>query len=65
MAPHLVRAQSTYKDIRIGLFHHTRTHTHTHTLLIHALLVIDWYNERKTIDQYAVEKRRVCYEEKI
>ena len=27
MAPHLVRAQSVYKDIRI----HTRTHTHTHT----------------------------------
>ena len=40
IAPHLVRAQSTYKDIRRCLFHshtHTRTctfslsHTHTHT----------------------------------
>ena len=39
MMPHLVRAQSAYKDIRICLFHHarthactyTRTHTHTHT----------------------------------
>jgi len=25
-APHLVRAQSTYKDIRIRSFHHTHTH---------------------------------------
>ena len=32
MAHHLVRAQSTYKDIiRI----HSLYHTHTHTLLIH------------------------------
>ena len=35
MAPHLVRAQSAYKDIRIHSFHHTHisshTHTHTHT----------------------------------
>ena len=34
MAPHLIQAQSTYKDIRIGSDHHacmhTRTHTHTH-----------------------------------
>ena len=30
MAPHLVRAESAYKDIRIHSFHHTRTHTHTH-----------------------------------
>jgi len=29
MVPHLVRAQSTYKDIRIYSFHHTYTHTHT------------------------------------
>ena len=28
MVPHLVRAQSTYKDIRIHSFHHTHTHTH-------------------------------------
>ena len=31
MAPHLLRAQSAYKDIRIHSFHHTHTHTHTHT----------------------------------
>ena len=29
MAPHLVRAQSAEKDIRIYSFHHTHTHTHT------------------------------------
>ena len=47
---------------------HTRTHTHTHThpnatqhntTEIHALLVMGWYNEKKTTDQYAEEKRRV------
>ena len=27
MMPHLVRDQSTYKDIRIHSFHHTHTHT--------------------------------------
>ena len=41
MAPHLVRARSAYKDIRIRSFYNTRTracthslaraHTHTHT----------------------------------
>ena len=31
MVPNLVRAQSTYKDIRIHSFHHTHAHTHTHT----------------------------------
>ena len=30
MAPHLIRAQSAYKDIRIHSLHHTHTHTHTH-----------------------------------
>ena len=30
---------------------HTHTHTHTHTLQIHALLVMGWYNEKKTTDQ--------------
>ena len=31
MVPHLVRAQSAYKDIRIHSFiTHTHTHTHTH-----------------------------------
>ena len=29
MAPHLVRAQSAYKDIRICSFQHTHTDTHT------------------------------------
>ena len=34
MAPHLVRAWSTHKDIRICSFHHTHAHAHTrvHTL---------------------------------
>ena len=32
MAPHLVRAQSAYKTIKIHSFYHTHTHaTHTHT----------------------------------
>ena len=31
MVPHLIRAWSAYKDIRIHLFHLTHTHTHTHT----------------------------------
>ena len=39
MAPHLVRAQSAYKDIRIHSFHHThrhtRTHAHTHYKYLH------------------------------
>ena len=30
MVPHLVSAQSAYRDIRICSFHHTHTHTHTH-----------------------------------
>jgi len=38
MAPHLVRAQSASKDIRIHSFHYTQTHTYTQTqtLQIHA-----------------------------
>ena len=31
MVSHLVRAQSTYKDIRVHSFHHRHTHAHTHT----------------------------------
>ena len=31
MEPHLVRAQSAYKDIMIHSFYHTHTHTHTRT----------------------------------
>ena len=46
MAPHLVRAESAYRDIRTHSFHHThthaRTHARTHTLQIHALLMMDW-----------------------
>ena len=30
MAPHLIRAQSAFKDIRIHSFHHTHTHTQKH-----------------------------------
>ena len=35
MAPHLVRAQSAYKDIRIHSFHYTQTHTYTQTQTLH------------------------------
>ena len=50
MVPHLVRAQSTCKAIRIHSFHHTHTRTQMHTPRcmcthphqIHALLVMDW-----------------------
>ena len=31
MVPHLVRARSAYKDIRIHSCHYTHTHAHTHT----------------------------------
>ena len=56
LAPHLVRAWSTYKDIRIYSFHHTHTCTHTlslslshtHTLQIHTLLVLRSFSEKKT-----------------
>ena len=37
----------------------SHTHSHTHTQQIHALLVMGWYNEKKTTDQYAEDKRRV------
>ena len=33
MASHLVRAWSSYEDMRIRSFHLTHTHTHTHTLM--------------------------------
>ena len=55
MAPHLVRTRSAYKGIRILISYHT--HTHTHYKIIHALLVMGWYNEKKTTDQYAEKKR--------
>ena len=35
MAPHLLRAQSAYKDIRIHSLHYTHTHIHTHTHVTH------------------------------
>ena len=41
---------------------HTHTHTSTHTQL---LMVMGWYNEKKKMDQHAVEKRWIWYEEKI
>ena len=57
MAPHLVRAQSAYKDIRICSFHHTHihacmhihkythtyTHTHTHTHTHHYKYMHYWW----------------------
>ena len=60
MAPHLVRAHSTYNDIWICSFHHTLPPP-MHTLQIHALLVMGWHNEREktnthTTDQYAEDR---------
>ena len=53
-APHLVRAQSTYKDIRIHLHLHIQTHaTHSHTRHTHHMHYWWWIG----IDQYAEEKR--------
>ena len=46
MAPHLVRAHSTYNDIWICSFHHTLPPP-MHTLQIHALLVMGWHNEKE------------------
>ena len=40
-----------HKDI------HFISHTHTHYKIIHALLVMGWYNEKKTTHKYAEEKR--------
>ena len=68
MAPHLVRAQSAYKDIRIHSFYHrhvcththtpphthTRAHAHTHYAYMHC-----WWWIGKTTDEYAEEQRRV------
>ena len=52
MAPHLVRAQSTYKDIRIHSFHHTHTDSHTHNL--HSLsLYCDQLNCLSTADDHS------------
>ena len=63
MMPHLIKTLSTYKDMDLLIPSHTCTLplslTHTHTLQIHALLVMGWYNEKKTTDQYAEEKRGV------
>ena len=64
MAPHLLRAQSVYKDIRIHSFHHSHTHTraraprctYTHT---HYKYMYYWWWIGKTTDQYAEKKRWV------
>ena len=60
MAPHLIRAQSTHKDIRIHSSHthahrcmHALTHTHTHT----TNTCITGDGLVKTTDQHAEEKR--------
>ena len=74
MAPHLIRAQSAYKESpeclqrcnRILISSHTHAHTctcvytrvHTHTHT-HALLVIGWWNEKKE------NNRSVCRREEM
>ena len=57
MAPHLVRAQSAYKDIRVRSFYHT----HTTNICMYGLGMGDGLVERKKkiTDQYAEEKRWV------
>ncbi len=50
MAPHFIRAQSPYKDVSIIMFISSHKHTHTHTQQIHVLLVMGWYNGKKTTD---------------
>ena len=51
----------TYKDTLISslTLSLSLSHTHTHTcrVQIHALLMMGWYNEKKTTDQYAGEMR--------
>ena len=62
MAPHLVRAQSTYKDIRIHSFHHSHTHTHarahqdarTHTHTTNTCITGDGLVKR----QISMQRRR-------
>ena len=68
MAPHLIRAQSAYKHIRIHSFHHTHKHTHTWTCVpAHPPTHTDTHNKYmhycwwtgKMRDQYAEEKGQV------
>ena len=72
MAPHLLRAWSIYKDIRIYSFHHTHTHTHRGTQAnrhahahAHACItgdgLVEWVERKKKRkkDQYVEEKRWV------
>ena len=42
MVPHLVRALSAYKDIRMIISSCTHAHTHAHSLQIHALLAMSF-----------------------
>ena len=56
-APHLERAQSTYKDIRICSFYHT--HTHAPNTHVTGDKLVEWEGKKMT-DQYAEEKRWVC-----
>ena len=51
MAPHLIRAQSTYNNIRIHSFHHRCMHTHTTNTCI--------TGDGSVKHQYAEEKRWV------
>ena len=71
MAPHLVRAQSAYKDqdslisshTHRCMCAHTLSHTYMHTPHVHStnsyITGDGWYNEKKMTDQYAEEKRWV------
>ena len=62
MAPHLVRAQSAYKDIRKSSFHQTytffltRTHTHTNTCITGDGLVQSKENDKSVCrrDEFSV-----------
>ena len=60
MLPHLIRAQSAYKDTRIHSFHHTHTHrctcarTQTHTHITNTHITSDGLVKR----QISMQRRR-------
>ena len=56
MAPHVVRAQSTYKDIRIRSLH---MHTHTHYKYMHFWWWVGQMRTKEMTNQYAEERRLV------
>ena len=58
MVPHLIRAKSAYKGLRIHSFYRT----HTHTLQIYAFLVMGWDNEKKENNKSAERREEVGFQ---